>query len=148
SDAVVVDALFVRPAYSHYYFGDYYGPTYVSLGFQSGYVYSQRRYDSIVVYESWQHRDTPNWVGVQIDIFSGRSPGRLPVPPRTLVQQNTVIQQNITNVNVTNSTTNITNTNVGNTTNVTRNVTNYNSPVLAPTAQVAAAKGIKTVPLD
>jgi hypothetical protein len=148
SDTVVVDNLFVRPAYSHYYFGDYYGPTYVGLGFQSGYVYSQRSYDSIVVYESWQHRDTPNWVGVQIDIFSGRSAGRLPVPPRTLVQQNTIIQQNITNVNITNRTTNITNTNVGNTTNVTRNVTNYNSPVLASTAQVAAAKGVKTVPLD
>jgi hypothetical protein len=146
SDAVVVDALFVRPAYTHYYFGDYYGPTYVALGFESGYVYSQRRYDSIVVYESWYHRDTPNWVGVQIDIYSGRTAGRLPVPPRTLVQQNTIIQQNITNMNVTNITNNTNVTN--NTTNVTRNVTNYNSPVLAPTAQVAAAKGMKTVPLD
>jgi hypothetical protein len=139
SDTVVVDALFVRPAYCHYYFGDYYGPTYVALGFQSGYVYSRQRYDSIVVYEAWSHRDTPNWVGVQIDVYSGRSAGRLPVPPRTLVQQNTIIQQNITNVNV---------TNISNTTNVTRNVTNYNTAVVAPTAQVAAAKGVKTFTLD
>jgi hypothetical protein len=156
SDAVVVDALFVRPAYCHYYFGDYYGPTYVSLGFQSGYVYSRSRYDSIVVYESWQHRDTPNWVGVQIDIVSGRSAGRLPVPPRTLVQQNTIIQQNITNVNINNNTTNVTNinnvtnntNNVSNNTNVNRTVNNYNAPVLATTTQVAAAKGVKTVALD
>jgi hypothetical protein len=142
SDAVVVDSLFVRPAYGHYYFGDYYGQTYVALGFQSGYVYSRERYDSIVVYEAWSHRDTPNWVGVQIDVYSGRSAGRIPVPPRTLVQQNTIIQQNITNVNVTNV------TNVANTTNVTRNVTNYNTAVVAPTTQVAAAKGVKTVTLD
>src|SRR5262249_23649656 len=31
TDVVVLDALFVRPAYCHYYFGDYYGPAYVGL---------------------------------------------------------------------------------------------------------------------
>jgi hypothetical protein len=130
SDTVVVDALFVRPAYAHYYFGDYYGPTYVALGFESGYVYSRRNYDCIVVYEGWAHRATPNWVGLQMDIYSGRSAGRLPTPPRTLVQQN---------INI---------TNVTNVTNVHRTVTNYSTPVVAPAAQVAAAKGVKTVALD
>lgn len=143
SDTVVIDAMFVRPAYVHYYFGDYYGPGYATLGYESVVVYSGRRYDSIFVYETWAHRSQPNWVSVQIDIFNGRSRGELPVPPRTLVQQNTIIQQNITNVtNVTNVTNNITNN-----TSVNR-TTNYNSPVLAPTAKVAAAKGLKTVPLD
>jgi hypothetical protein len=145
SDAVVVDALFVRPAYAHYYFGDYYGPAYATLGYESVIVSSGRRYDSIIVYETWAHRSQPNWVSLQIDIHNGRSRGELPVPPRTLVQQNTIIQQNITNV--TNVTNNITNNVSSNATTVNRSTT-YNTPVLAPTTQVAAAKGLKTVPLD
>jgi hypothetical protein len=144
SDTVVVDALFVQPAYAHYYFGDYYEPAYATMGYQSIFVYGGRRYDSIIVYETWAHRSQPNWFSVQIDIYNGRSGGTLPVPPRTLVQQNTIIQQNITNVtNVTNVTNNVTN----NTTNVSR-TTNYNTTVLAPTSKVVAAKGMKTVPLD
>ncbi len=148
SDTVVVDALFVRPMYAHYYFGDYYGPAYATMGFQSAFVYSGRNYDSIIVYESWAHRSQPNWISLQIDVFNGRSRGVLPVPPRTLVQQNTIIQQNITNVtNVTNVTNNITNV-TNNTTNVNRTSVKYNTPVLAPTSKVMAAKGVKTVTLD
>ncbi|HEY7153677.1 MAG TPA: YXWGXW repeat-containing protein [Gemmataceae bacterium] len=134
SDTVVVDALFVRPAYAHYYFGDYYGPTYATMGYESVVVYSGRRYDSIIVYETWVHRSQPNWISLQINIFNGRSRGVLPVPPRTLVQQNTIVQQNITKV-----------TNVTNVTNVTKN---YNTTVLAPTTKIVAAKGLKTVPLN
>jgi hypothetical protein len=90
---------------------------------------------------------------VQIDIFNRRSCGALPVPPRTLVQQNTIIQQNVTNVtNVTNNnTTNIVNntTNVNRTTNNVNRTTNaYNTPVLGTTSKVMAAKGVKTVPID
>ncbi len=148
NDTVVVDALFVRPTYAHYYFGDYYGPAYATMGFQSAFVYSGRNYDSIIVYESWAHRSQPNWISLQIDVFNGRSRGVLPVPPRTLVQQNTIIQQNITNVtNVTNVTNNIT-TVANNTTNVNRTSVKYNTPVLAPTSKVMAAKGVKTVTLD
>ena len=149
SDTVVVDALFVRPAYGHYYFGDYYGPTYATMGYQSAIVYGGRNYDSIVVYETWAHRSQPNWFSIQIDLYNGRSRGVLPVPPRTLVQQNTIVQRNITNVtNVTNVTNNITNNVTNNTTNVKQTTTNYNAPVLASTSKVVAAKGQTTVPLD
>jgi hypothetical protein len=159
SDTVVVETLFVRPTYAHYYFGDFYGPAYATMGYQSVFVYSGRSYDSIIVYETWAHRTQPNWISVQIDIFNGRSRGALPVPPRTLVQQNTIIQQNVTNVtNVTNNNiTNITNntTNVNRTTNIANNTTNvnrttntYNTPVLGTTSKVMAAKGVKTVALD
>ena len=37
-DTVIVEAMFVRPAMCHYYFGDYYGPRYVGLGFTSAVV--------------------------------------------------------------------------------------------------------------
>jgi hypothetical protein len=138
SDTVIVDALFVRPCTTHYYFGDYYGPTYVALGYESGYVYSRRRYDSIVVYETWHHREEPNWVGIQVDIFSRRSDGRLPTPPRTLVQQNTIIQNTIINNNTT----------IINNNTTTRTVNNFTTPVVAPATQVAAAQGIKTTTID
>jgi hypothetical protein len=139
SDTVVVDALFVRPAYGHYYFGDYYGPAYARMGYESVVVYSGRRYDSIVVYETWAHRSQPSWFSLQIELFNGRNRGVLPVPPRTLVQQNMIVRQNITNVtNVTNVTNNITNV----------NRTTYNTQVLAPTSKVVAARGQKTVALD
>jgi hypothetical protein len=122
SDTIVVESLFVRPAYGHYYFGDYYGPAYVNLGFQNVYVYGGARYDSIVVYEHWAHRNQPNWINVQINLYNDRSAGRAPRPPRTLLQQTTIIRQNVTNV-----------------TNVT---------IVAPAAHLNAARGVKTVSLD
>jgi hypothetical protein len=147
SGTVVVDALFVRPSYGHYYFGDYYGPAYRTLGFESCVVYSRRNYDAIFVYSSWEHRADPGWTSVQLDICLARHAGRAPVPPRTLVQQNLVVQQNITNVT---NVTNITN----NTTNVTNNVTRINAPtvtnnqVLVPASKLSTVTGTKTVPLD
>src|SRR5262249_47302025 len=48
-DTVVVDALFVRPAVCHYYFGDYYAVEYRRMGYESSVVYSQRNYDSIEI---------------------------------------------------------------------------------------------------
>ncbi len=128
-DAIVLDALFIRPAYCHYYFGDYYGPRYVGLGFETCVVYSRRNYEPIFAYATWENRGNPAWLNVQINLVSARNEGRAPLPPRTLVQQT-----NITNVN-----------NVTNITNV-RNVTNV-TQVLAPTKAVAAARGQKTVAL-
>jgi hypothetical protein len=125
-DAVVLDALFVRPAYGHYYFGDYYGPAYQRRGYEAVVVYSRRSYDPVIVYERWGHRSDPRWLEVQVDLTHARDAGRAPVPPRTLVQQ-----QNITKV-----------TNVTHVTNV------YNTTVIAPTKVVASARGEKTVALD
>jgi hypothetical protein len=121
-DTIVLDTLFVRPAYGAYYFGDYYGPRYVEIGFEPCVVYSRRHYEPIIVYERWHHRHNPRWHDTQITLVVERNAGRAPVPPRTLVQQTTIIQ---------------------NTTNVT-NVTN----VIAPTKTVVLGQGNKTVPLD
>ncbi|MBI3407018.1 MAG: YXWGXW repeat-containing protein [Planctomycetes bacterium] len=142
TDTIVLDAFFIRPAYHHYYFGDYYGPRYSSIGFESTIVYSRRGYDSLVVYQRWEYRDNPRWYDTQINLVIARDSGRAPVPPRTLVQQNTVIN-NVTNV------TNVTNVNNTNVTNVSNNVTNNVSKtqVLAPAKSVVAARGGKTVTL-
>jgi hypothetical protein len=85
---VVVDAFFVRPCYCHYYYGDYYGPAYVDCGYESVVVYNRRHYDSIVVYERWDHRDDPRWETTQVNIYVERGAGRAPCPPRTLVEYN------------------------------------------------------------
>src|SRR5439155_16188407 len=149
---VVIDSLWVRPCYRHYYFGDYYGVTYREYGFESCAAYSRGHYDAIFVYERWEHRAEPSWFSLQIGVYNDRCAGRVPCPPRTLVQQNTIIQQNITNVtnvtnvkNVTNNVTNVTN----NTTNINRTTVNKNT-VLMPATQMAAAKNgaVRTVAVD
>jgi hypothetical protein len=127
SDVVVLDTLFVRPCCCCYYFGDYYGPRYVGLGFESCVIYSRRHYDAIVVYQCWEHRAEPRWLDVQINLCFARDSGRAPVPPRTLVQQNITIN---------------------NVTNVTINRRSTTMQVLAPTSQIAAARGQRTVTVD
>jgi WXXGXW repeat (2 copies) len=87
SDTVVVDAFWVRPAYCHYYFGDYYGPAYRRYGFECGLVYGERHYDAIVVYHGWEYRDNPRWHEMQLNIYLARDGGRAPLPPRTLLEQ-------------------------------------------------------------
>jgi hypothetical protein len=124
-DTIVLDTLFVRPAFGAYYFGDYYGPRYVAIGFEPCVVYSRRHYEPIIVYERWHYRDNPRWHENQLTLVIERNAGRAPVPPRTLVQQTTIIQ---------------------NTTKVT-NITNVTN-VIAPTKTVVVAQGGKVVPID
>lgn len=130
-DTVVVESLFVRPVSCHYYFGDYYAPSYRTLGFESCVVYSRRHYEPIVTYEVYERRD-PAWIGVQLNLYNDRCVGRVPRPPRTLVQQNTTVINNTTVVN--------------NNTTVVNHVTN--NTLIAPTKQVAMTKNTNLVKLD
>jgi hypothetical protein len=41
---VLVDNLFCRPAWGHYYFGDYYAPAYVQSGFQFAFFYNRSNF--------------------------------------------------------------------------------------------------------
>ena len=84
-DTLVIDSLFVRPAYCHYYFGDYYGPAYRDYGFESCVIYSRGHYDGIIVYETYQHRSDPTWLNVQITLHNDRFAGRAPLPSRAFV---------------------------------------------------------------
>jgi hypothetical protein len=84
---VLIDALWVRPCYCHYYFGDYYGAVYTRYGFESCALYSRRCYDPIFVYAVYEHRAEPRWASLQIDLCLNRAAGRAPCPPRTLVEQ-------------------------------------------------------------
>jgi hypothetical protein len=114
-DVVVVDSLWVRPCCCHYYFGDYYGPAYRRWGYESCIVYSDRHYDSIIVYRSWEYREDPHWRERQVRVYVERDAGRMALPPRTLAAQRTSVNVNIV--------------------------------MVAPASRVAAAQGVRTVPV-
>lgn len=87
ADSILLTALFIRPAYCHYYFGCYYGPAYVGLGYESCFVYSRRHYEPIVAYQVWTYRRDPTWLNVQINVTIARNAGRAPLPERVTIIQ-------------------------------------------------------------
>jgi len=107
-------AFFCRRGFGAYYFGDYFAPSYVSLGFTAwcghvGVSLSFGRggwYDPLFAYYRCGYRHDPYWRAGVYDLYAGRYRGDYLRPPVNLVQQTTVIN-NITNVkNVTNVNTN------------------------------------------
>jgi hypothetical protein len=158
-DTVVLEALFVRPCFGCYYFGDYYGPRYRTWGFESCVVYSRGHYDALVVYGCYERRSDPSWLSVQINISLGRDRGTIPCPPRTLVAQNTFVNNTVINNTVVNNTvvnntvvnnTNIRNTNVDNTNVNNTNIknTNVTNTMISPATKLAAEKHVQVVKLD
>jgi hypothetical protein len=119
-DTSLHTCLFVRTGRVNYYFGDYFEQRYVGLGYNSWCGTAVRgsnfavtvgvtrtTYDPLWSYYSLTYRDTPAWQTNVTNVYVGRFKGDVPRPPRTLVQQNTVIQ-NVTNVtNVTNNNTTV-----------------------------------------
>lgn len=81
-DTIVLDALFVRPGFGIYYFGDYYGPRYVTVGFEPGFYYARRYYDPLIVHERWVYRDNPRWFADRVALVELRVGGRAALPPR------------------------------------------------------------------
>jgi hypothetical protein len=68
---VLTGYLFCRPAYCHYYFGDYYDPRYVQVGIYPWYAVQERRYgyEPLFVYDRWYYgRRDPGWeIGLRRD---------------------------------------------------------------------------------
>jgi hypothetical protein len=93
----LLGALFVRSAYCHYYFGDYFDAGYERGGFVPWFDYriGKGNYDPNFAYFRHRYGDH-GWEGNLRDYYKGRTSGDIPRPPRTLVQQSTVIN-NITN---------------------------------------------------
>ena len=87
-------ALFVRPRFHHYYFGDYYGRAYAKLGFRPFHEVrlGGRGYDP--VYGYLRHVATaPTWERDLRTLYVGRHNGDLVLPPRTLAQQQALVRQ-------------------------------------------------------
>ena len=83
--AVLINHLFLRPAYRHYYYGDYYAANYRTLGILPYFVFRDSRhgFDSLYSFYHWHHRTDPNWARVvetQYQELLDREDRR---PPRT-----------------------------------------------------------------
>ena len=120
-------AMFVRTDRSAYYFGDYFTPAY-----QRRYIawdtYRPNRFTIDVNFGYYRHAyaGNPAWERSLRTLYTSRYNGDVPRPPRTLVQQNTVIN-NIT-INKTSNTF----------VNKTINITNVqNQTVLAPARSIS-----------
>lgn len=105
-DDCLFGALFVRPSYGHYYFGDYFDARYRGLGFTAWVDFRIGRsgYDPLFSYYRWNFRSDRHWEGGLRDLYTARFQGNAARPPRTLIQQNTLLQNITVNktVNVTN----------------------------------------------
>ena len=96
SNECLFGSLFVRRGWGQYYFGDYFGSAYASAGFTSWCGYSMGRdvfgvrawYDPMYSYYRVNGRNDPFWRGGINDLYVGRYRGDIPLPPRTLDQQN------------------------------------------------------------
>jgi hypothetical protein len=134
-------SLFVQPGWSSYYFGDWYGPGYLGLGYNPWCFWGPRYWDPLFCYGRWWNRGFPGWHQSFVNLHNDRVNGRLARPPRTLVQQNNVIINNGGNVNVTNV--------LNNTTNIGRNITNNNTSLvhmLTPADRISRVEG-RNIPL-
>jgi hypothetical protein len=82
---LLVDHLFLRPSYDHYYFGDYYAPEYRDRGFFASVSYnsSRRGYDPIYAYDRWQNRKNSNWAATRLGDFEYLRDHASARPPHT-----------------------------------------------------------------
>jgi hypothetical protein len=78
--------LFVRPRYSHYYFGDYYEPRYLNSGFHASFHYhrDRRGYDPFYAHDRWHHRNDRDWDRRRRDDYDFYRNNRDARPPHTL----------------------------------------------------------------
>lgn len=93
---IVIGYLFTYPRYCHYYFGDYYDNTYISVGIFPVYEVDRYHtwYDPIFVYDRWRHRDNPHWDQDERDNYDRIRADRDLRPSRTY-QDMQVRQENV-----------------------------------------------------
>jgi len=86
----MMEHLFLRPNYQHYYFGDYYDRRYSDRGYYSPYAYQSGRYgyDPVYSYQIWSHRDDRDWERRHRESYDYRRDNESSRPPRTWDDQN------------------------------------------------------------
>jgi hypothetical protein len=99
--AVFANHLFLRPNYGHYYFGDYYGLRYASLGFAPWHSYNSSflGYDPFYAHQRWTFRDNSQWDAQLASNFALRQENEAIRPPRTFAEQLTLSGQELTEEN-------------------------------------------------
>ncbi|MBL8822971.1 MAG: YXWGXW repeat-containing protein [Planctomycetia bacterium] len=110
---VITPHFFCRPAYGHYYFGDYYATSYLSVGITPWFNFTVARgprfySGDFAYYEAHYRRTNPRW-GVEVRLGYERYRDNVNLrPARTFVSQQTVIN----NITINNNNTKIVNNNV------------------------------------
>jgi hypothetical protein len=81
--------LFLRPSYHHYYFGDYYAPSYRQGGFYASFSFqsSHYGYDPIFSHQRWEHRQDREWEHRVETDYQYRRDHESARPPRTWAAQ-------------------------------------------------------------
>jgi hypothetical protein len=80
-------ALWARPTWGHYAFGDYYAATYAHRGYLPWATYGLRARDPLFGYASYANRANPAWQRALVTTYENRIAGRATPPPRTLAAQ-------------------------------------------------------------
>lgn len=85
----LMEHLFLRPHYHHYYFGDYYDRRYRDIGYYSPYYYQSSRYgyDPVYWHRRWTHRHDRDWERRYIASYDYRRDHESARPPRTWADQ-------------------------------------------------------------
>jgi WXXGXW repeat (2 copies) len=83
------DALFLRPRYRHYYYGNYYAPRYYRKGIYPWFSLHARRvvYDPIYAHQRWNHRNDYAWENHLQKRFRKRREHEGLRPPRSFDQR-------------------------------------------------------------
>jgi hypothetical protein len=89
---VFSDHLFLRPSYSHYYFGDYYAASYYQGGFYASFSFQSSRYgyDPIYSHQRWEHRQDREWEHRVEASYQYRRDHETARPPRTWAAQRSI----------------------------------------------------------
>ncbi len=85
----LMEHLFLRPNYHHYYFGDYYDRRYRNNGYYSPHAYQSSRYgyDPVYSYRRWTHREDRDWERRYEESYDYRRDHESARPPRTWADQ-------------------------------------------------------------
>ncbi len=94
---IAIGHCFARPSYRHYYFGDYYEKTYLSIGIFPGFSfhYSRYGYDPIYSHRLVIHRHRPEWVREVRRVYFDRVEHAHLRPHRTYVRGGTSVNVNV-----------------------------------------------------
>lgn len=94
---VFTDHLFLRPRYQHYYFGDYYAPSYHHGGFYASFSFQSGRhgYDPIYSHQRWEHRQDRGWERRHETSYQHRRDHDNARPPRTWAAQRTIVSTTV-----------------------------------------------------
>jgi WXXGXW repeat (2 copies) len=90
----LLGCLFARPANCHYYFGDYFDERYSKRGYVPWVDFRVGRaaLDPNFAYYRGEFAHAPGWERNLRALYADRFSGAVPRPPRTLVQQTTVLK--------------------------------------------------------